>query len=82
MVICYARLMSVRDILKSILKAKGWTAYRLGIETGISNQVISHWSRKGAASIKLSHLVALKKALGSWKALGELIEQEVDSEKD
>ena len=72
--------MSVKDILKSILKAKGWTAYRLGIETGISNQVISHWSRKGAASIKLSHLVALKKALGSWKALGELIEQEIDDD--
>lgn len=74
--------MSVKDILKSILKAKSWTAYRLGQETGISNQVISHWSRKGAASIKLTHLVALKKALGSWKALGELIEQEVDNETD
>jgi len=74
--------MSVKDILKSILKTKSWTAYRLGQETGISNQVISHWSRKGAGSIKLTHLVALKKALGSWKALGELIEQEVDSDTD
>jgi len=70
--------MDVKQILKSILKAKNWTAYRLGIETGISGQVLSHWSRKGASSIKLTHLVALKEALGSWKALGEMIEREID----
>jgi transcriptional regulator with XRE-family HTH domain len=74
--------MDVKQILKSILKAKNWTAYRLGIETGISGQVLSHWSRKGASSIKLTHLVALKEALGSWKALGELIEAQVDSDSD
>ena len=74
--------MNVKQVLKSILKAKSWTGYRLGIETGISNQVISHWSRKGASSIKLTHLVALKEALGSWKALGEMIEREIDDKGD
>lgn len=72
--------MTVKEILKSILSAKGWSAYRLGQETGISNQVLSHWSRKGAASIKLTHLIALKRALGSWKTLGEIIEREIDAE--
>lgn len=72
----------MKQVLKQILKAKEWTAYRLGIETGISSQVISHWSRKGASAIKLTHLVALKKAVGSWKALGEMIEREIDSDSD
>jgi DNA-binding Xre family transcriptional regulator len=70
--------MNVKQILKGILTAKGWTAYKLGQETGISVQVLSHWSRKGAQSIKLTHLVALKESLGSWKALGDLIEREID----
>ena len=65
-------------ILAHILKAKGWTKYRLGKETGISSQVLSHWSTKGASSINLKHLVRLKDTIGSWKALGDLIERQVE----
>ena len=72
----YVRLwnMPVKKLIKTILSEKQWTAYRLGQETGISKQMISHWTRYGASSIAIRHLLALQRASGMsvsqfWKLL-------------
>lgn len=71
--------MGVKTLIKTILEAKGWTAAQLSKETGISKQMISHWTRHGGSSVVIRHLVALKKASGwSWSRIGEVLSGEVD----
>lgn len=75
--------MIVKTVIKNILQATGWTQYRLAKEAGISRQMVSKWVSKGGESIRLEQLTALRRASGlSWKALGELIEREVDSDSE
>lgn len=75
--------MTVKTVIKKILQTTGWSQYRLAKEANISKQMVSKWCAKGGESIRLDQLVAIRKASKlTWKALGELIEQEVDSEKD
>ena len=74
--------MSMKQTIREILKSKGWSAYRLSVATGISQQVLSNWVRKGAKQIGVKQLVLLKRGTGlSWSKLGELIENELDREE-
>lgn len=71
----------MKHLLKLILDHTGWTKYRLGKETGISNQLIQYWETKDSTGIELRYLVALKRATNvSWTKLGEWIEEEVDKD--
>jgi transcriptional regulator with XRE-family HTH domain len=63
--------------VNEILKKKGFTAYRLSKETGLSMQLVSQWVRKGTSGVRFDHLVILKEVLDlSWDELGQLIEKE------
>lgn len=74
--------MGVKKIIETILKEKGWTANRLARESGVSKQMLSLWTRKGASSVAIRHLVGIKKASGlSWSKIGKMLEQ-VDSDTD
>jgi transcriptional regulator with XRE-family HTH domain len=73
--------MTMKLILKKVLKESGLSAYRLSEKSGISKQLLSNWSRFGSRSITFDHLVRMKKATGlSWSKLGDLIEQQVESD--
>jgi len=73
--------MSVRDLIKTILERKQWSANRLAKESGVSKQMVSLWTRKGASSVVIKHLVAIKRASGlSWSAIGKMLEQ-IDTDK-
>jgi DNA-binding Xre family transcriptional regulator len=72
--------MGMKRTLAEILRLKGWTNYRLSLETGISQQVLSNWARKGAKHVGLRQLVQLKRGSGlSWSKIGELLEGELES---
>lgn len=76
-------MMIVKTVIKKILQTTGWSQYRLAKEAGISKQMISKWCAKGGESIRLDQLVAIRKASKlTWKAMGEMIEQEIDSETE
>ncbi len=63
--------------IAEILKRTGWSGYRLSEETGLSNQLVSHWARNGTSGIRFDHLVTLKEVLClSWDEVGALIEKE------
>lgn len=75
--------MTVKSVIKKILQTTGWSQYRLAKEAGISRQMVSKWCSKGGESIRLDQLTAIKRASGiTWKALGELIEAQVDSDSE
>lgn len=68
--------MGVKKLIETILKEKGWTAHRLAKESGVSKQMLSLWTRKGASSVAIRHLVGVKKASGlSWSKIGKMLEQ-------
>jgi transcriptional regulator with XRE-family HTH domain len=74
--------MGVKELIKTILERKQWSANRLARESGVSKQMLSLWTRKGASSVVIRHLVAIKKASGmSWSAIGKMLER-IDSETD
>jgi transcriptional regulator with XRE-family HTH domain len=71
--------MGVKALIKAIMDEKGWTAHKLARESGVSKQMISHWTRYGASSVAIRHLIALKHASGfSWSRIGEILSDEVD----
>lgn len=75
--------MGVKALIKQILERKEWTAHRLAKESGISKQMISHWTRHGATSVAIRHLVALKECSGlSWSKVGEILAGEIDTKED
>lgn len=75
--------MGVKALVNKILEQKDWTAHRLAKESGISKQMISHWTRYGASSVAIRHLIALKKVSGlSWARIGEILAGEIDASAD
>jgi transcriptional regulator with XRE-family HTH domain len=73
----------MKQLIKTILEQKQWTAYRLAKESGVSKQMISLWTRKGASSLAIRHLVGVKNASGmSWSKIGQMLEQIARDTKD
>jgi transcriptional regulator with XRE-family HTH domain len=71
--------MNVKQILKNIKERLGVSSYELAKLTGISAQVLSHWERNDAKTVKLELLAKLRKgAKMDWKQLGKMIDEEFE----
>ena len=69
----------IRIRLEKLLKQRGWTAYRLGQESGIHPSVLSKYRHNEVREISVDTLNALCKALRC--RAGELIEYVPDRKK-
>jgi hypothetical protein len=75
--------MLMKNLIKKILEHTGYTAYRLGIEASISRQMVHKWLHQDVSSVRVDHLVRLKRASGlSWSRIGEILERHVDSDSE
>lgn len=78
-------VMTVKEILDTVLKKQGWSRYRLAKELGLSTQAMDHLYLKNAKGVRVSVLIRLQEVSGYsverfWKMLKD--EHGIDSEKD
>lgn len=62
----------IRCNLETLLEAKGWTRYRLSVESGVHNAVLAKYVKDEVQEFNAATLAAICSSLGC--TVGELLE--------
>ena len=73
----WATTLLVRRIVALVLKFLGISRYELAKRTRLNNQTIAHWVNQDTKTIRLEHLVKLRKASEmTWEKFGRMLDDE------